>query len=104
MTRESGSVPGMDAIYYGPEGHCRAMADWNQAWGKWNAVIDEVIDGRDEVVFVARVHAVGAASGITMDEWSAVRYIFQEGRILRVEGAVDPDRGRALELLAAMAG
>jgi ketosteroid isomerase-like protein len=105
MSVGSDSVPGLDAIYYGPEGHCRAMELWNEAWQKWDAEIDEVIEeGRDRVVIVARVHAVGAASGIRLDEWGAVRYSFREGRILRVQGAFDPSRDRALELLAEEAG
>jgi hypothetical protein len=42
---------------------------------------------------------VGAASGIKLGEWSVVRYTFREGRILRVDGALDPDRAKALAAL-----
>ena len=63
---------GLDPVYYGPEGHCRVMADWNEAWQEWDAEIDEIIEeGRDQVLFIARVSGVGAASGIKVDEWSA---------------------------------
>jgi hypothetical protein len=93
---------GLDDVYYGPEGHCRAMEVWNEAWREWDAEIDEVIEeGRDQVVVVARVYGEGAASGIRLDEWGAVRYTFREGRILHVDGAIDPDRGRALDALGA---
>src|SRR5436190_1082268 len=73
-------------------------------WREWDAEVDEVIEeGRDQVLIVARVYGEGAASGIRLDEWSAVRYTFREGRILRVDGAIDPDRGRVLDALAATA-
>jgi hypothetical protein len=103
---QGSDVPiGFDPVYYGPEGHCRSMEIWNEAWADWDAEIDEVIEvGRDQVLVIARVHCVGAASGITLDEWGAVRYTFREGLILRVDAAFDPDRDRALEALAATAG
>jgi hypothetical protein len=89
---------GLDDLYHGPEGHCRAMEIWNEAWTTWDAEIDEVIEeGRDQLLIVARVYGEGAASGITLEEWSVVRYTFREGRILRVDGAFDPDRAKALE-------
>jgi hypothetical protein len=91
---------GLDEVYYGPEGHCRSMEVWNEAWRVWDAEIDEVIEqGRDQVLIVARVYGEGAASGIRLDEWGAVRYTFREGLILRVDAAFDPDRGRALDAL-----
>jgi ketosteroid isomerase-like protein len=101
IAQRAGSVVGLDAVYYGPEGHCRAMELWNEAWAKWDAEIDEIIEeGRDGVVVVARVHAVGAASGVTLDEWGAVRYSFREGRIVKVEAAFYPNRDGALDALA----
>jgi ketosteroid isomerase-like protein len=100
-----GVAIGMDAVYYGPEGHCRAMETWNEAWREWSAEIEEIIEmGHDQVVVIGRIRAEGAASGIRLDEWGAVRYTFREGRIVRVDGAFDPDRGHVLELLDAMAG
>jgi hypothetical protein len=100
ITQGGRQVPGLDAVYYGPEGHCRSMELWNEAWGKWEADIDDVIEeGRDRVLVIARVHAEGAASGIAMDEWAAVRYSFREGRIVRVDAAADTDRARALAAL-----
>ena len=100
ITQGSGTVIGLDEVYYGPEGHCRAMELWNEAWREWDAEIDEIIEeGRDRVVIVSRIHAEGAASGIKLDEWGAVRYTFREGQILRVEGVFDPDRNGALDAL-----
>jgi hypothetical protein len=101
LTVGSSVTMGLDPVYYGPEGHCRVMADWNEAWQEWDAEIDEIIEeGRDQVLFIARVSGVGAASGIKVDEWSAGRYTFREGRILRVEGALHSDKERALAALA----
>ena len=89
---------GLDEVYYGPEGHCRVMALWNEAWPKWDAEIDKIIEeGRDRVVVVARVYGEAATTGIRLDAWSAGRYTFREGLILRVEGTIDPDRAKALE-------
>jgi ketosteroid isomerase-like protein len=94
---------GLDPVYYGPEGHCRAMEVWNDAWRVWDAEIEEVIDeGPDQVLIVAQVYGEGAASGIKLDEWGAVRYTFRDGRIWRVESAFDPDRDRALDALEAL--
>lgn len=93
---------GFDSVYYGPEGHCRAMEIWNEAFPTWDAEIEQVIDeGRDRILIIARVQAEGSASGVKLEEWGAVRYTFREGRILRVDGAFDTDRGRMLEALGA---
>jgi hypothetical protein len=104
ITQGSGVPIGFDTVYYGAEGHCRSMEIWNEAWQTWGAEIDEIIEeGRDQVLFIARIHCVGAASGIRLDEWGAVRYTFREGLILRVDAAFDPDRDRALDALPGMA-
>jgi ketosteroid isomerase-like protein len=93
---------GTDNVYHGPDGHCRAMEQWNEAWREWDAEIDEVIEeGRDRVLVVARLYGEGAASGIRLDEWGAARYTFREGRILRIDGAIDLDRDRVLDALGA---
>lgn len=100
VTQGSGTPIGFDSVYYGPEGHCRTMEIWNEAWRNWRGEIEEVIEeGRDRVLFIARVYAEGAASGIELNEWGAVRYTFREGRILRVDAAFDRDRDRALDAL-----
>jgi SnoaL-like domain len=105
LTVEGHVATGFDDVYYGPEGHCRVMAIWNEAWPEWDAEIEEIIEeGRDQVLIVARVYGEGAASGITLGAWSAVRYTFREGLIFRVKGAIDPDRDRALEALAETTG
>jgi ketosteroid isomerase-like protein len=100
ITQGSGRPIGFDTVYYGPEGHCRSMEIWNEAWRKWEAEIEEVIEeGRDRILVIARIYAEGSASGIKLDEWGAVRYTFREGRILRVDAAFDPDRDRVLDAL-----
>jgi ketosteroid isomerase-like protein len=102
LTVRGGMAVGTDEVYYGPDGHCRAMEEWNEAWREWDAEIDEVIEeGRDQVLIVARLYGEGAASGISLDDWGAARYTFREGRILRVDGAIDADRDRVLDALGA---
>jgi hypothetical protein len=96
----SGPPIGFDPVYYGPKGHCRSMEIWNEAWGKWNADIEDVIDeGRDRILVIAYFRAEGSASGVKLEEWGAVRYTFRKGRIVRVDAAFDPDRDRALHVL-----
>ena len=97
---ESGPAVGFDSVYYGPEGHCRSMEIWNEAWRTWRSEIQELIEeGRDRIVVIARVYGEGSASGIKLGGWGAVRYTFREGRILRVDAAFDLDRDRALGAL-----
>ena len=101
ITQGARTPVGLDAVYYGPEGHCRSMEIWNEAWRKWEAEIEEVIEeGRDRIVVVARIAAEGSASGVKLEEWGAVRYTFCEGRILRVDAALDSDRDGALAALS----
>ena len=101
ITQGTRTPIGFDSVYYGPEGHCRAMEVWNEAWEKWDAEIEDVVEeGRDRILVIGRIHAEGSASGVKLDEWGAVRYTFRDGRIVRVDGAFDPDRGRALDALA----
>jgi ketosteroid isomerase-like protein len=105
VTVRAQMVVGTDDVYYGPEGHCRAMEVWNEAWREWDAEIEEIIEERrDQVLIVARVYGEGAASGVRLDEWGAVRYTFRDGRILRIDGAIDADRDRALDALGALEG
>ena len=105
VTVRAQMVVGTDDVYYGPEGHCRAMEVWNEAWREWDAEIEEIIEERrDQVLIVARVYGEGAASGVRLDEWGAVRYTFRDGRILRIDGAIDADRDRALDALGALKG
>jgi ketosteroid isomerase-like protein len=100
FTQGAGTMMDMAPVYYGAEGHCQGMETWNEAWGTWDAQIDEIIhEERDRIVVVARVHAEGAASGAKLDEWGAVRYTFREGRIVRVDAALDPDRTQVLHAL-----
>jgi ketosteroid isomerase-like protein len=101
ITQGSERPIGLDSVYYGPEGHCRAMETWNEAWETWDAEIEEVIEeGRDRMLVIGRVHAVGSASGVELDEWGAVRYTFREGRIVRVDGVFDRDRDRVIDAMA----
>ena len=100
ITQGARTPVGLDAVYYGPEGHCRSMEVWNDAWRSWNAEIEELIEeGRNRVVVVAQIHVEGSASGVTLDEWGAVRYTFREGQIVRVDAAFEPDRERALDAI-----
>jgi ketosteroid isomerase-like protein len=102
ITLDGAPPIGLDSVYYGPEGHCQSMQTWNEAWKTWEAEIVELIEsGRDRIVVVARIQAVGVASGVELEEWGAVRYTFREGRIVRVDGAFDTDRAHVVNALPA---
>jgi hypothetical protein len=63
LTVGSNVTMGLDPVYYGPDGHCRVMADWNEAWQEWDAEIEEIIEeGRDQVLFIAPACGVGAGA------------------------------------------
>ena len=104
VTQGSGVALGFDPVYYGPQGHCRTMELWNEAWRKWEGdIVDVIEEGPDQILVIARVHCEGAASGIELDEWGAVRYTFRDGLVSRVHGAFAPDKERALEALSGTA-
>lgn len=96
----SGVPIGFDNVFYGPAGHCRSMEIWNEAWEKWDATIDEVIEeGRDSVIVVALIIAEGSASGVRLEEWVAVRYTFRAGKVSRVDAGLGAERESALQFL-----
>ena len=101
LVQGHGPPIGLDSVYHGPAGHCRSMEIWNEAWARWDAEIEDIVEeGRDRILVIGRIHAVGSASGITLDEWGVIGYTFHEGRIVRVDGTFDSDRERALNALA----
>src|SRR5688572_3529866 len=60
ITQGAKTPIGLDAVYYGPQGHCRSMEIWNDAWREWDAEIEDVIEeGRNRVVVIAQIHVEG---------------------------------------------
>ena len=91
---------GIDDVYYGPDGYCRAMEEWNAAWRSWRAEIEDVVEvAPNKVLITARHIGEGLASGAMIEGWGAVLYTFRRGKILRVEGYVVGDRDSVSELV-----
>jgi hypothetical protein len=77
----------MDDVYYGPDGYCRVMEEWNGAWRSWRAEIEDVVEvAPNKVLITARHIGEGLASGARLVQWGGVLYTFRRGKILRVDG------------------
>jgi hypothetical protein len=99
------SLPvGMDDVYYGPDGYCRVMEEWNGAWRSWRAEIEDVVEvAPNKVLITARHIGEGLASGARIEQWGAVLYTFRRGKILRVDGYLFSDRDSVSELVGSIA-
>jgi hypothetical protein len=98
--QEAALPVGMDDVYYGPDGYCRAMEEWNAAWRSWRAEIEDVVEvAPNKVLITARHIGEGLASGAKIEQWGAVLYTFRRGKILRVDGYLFSDRDRVSELV-----
>ena len=98
--QEAALPVGMDDVYYGPDGYCRAMEEWNAAWRSWRAEIEDVVEvAPNKVLITARHIGEGLASGAKVEQWGAVLYTFRRGKILRVDGYLFSDRDSVSELV-----
>lgn len=98
---QEGQLPvGMENVYYGPDGYCRVMEEWNAAWRSWRAEIEDVVEvAPNKVLITARHVGEGLASGAKVEQWGAVLYTFRRGKILRVDGYLFSDRDSVSELV-----
>jgi hypothetical protein len=96
-----GGLPvGMDDVYYGPDGYCRVMEEWNAAWRSWRAEIEDVVEvAPNKVLITARHIGEGLVSGVKVEQWGGVLYTFRRGKILRVDGYLFSDRDSVSELV-----
>jgi SnoaL-like domain len=95
---------GMDDVYYGPDGYCRVMEEWNAAWRSWRAEIEDVVEvAPNKVLITARHIGEGLASGAKIEQWGAVLYTFRRGKILRVDGYLFSDRDSVSEMVRSIA-
>jgi hypothetical protein len=91
---------GIDNVYYGPDGYCRAMEEWNAAWRSWRAEIEDVVEvAPNKVLITARHIGEGLVSGVKVEQWGGVLYTFRRGKILRVDGYLFSDRDSVSELV-----
>jgi ketosteroid isomerase-like protein len=98
------SPVGMDDVYCGPDGYCRAMEEWAGAWRNWRVEVEDVIEvAPNKVLVTARHTGEGRASGAELDQWGAVLYTFRRGKIWRVDGYLFSDRDSVSELASSLA-
>jgi ketosteroid isomerase-like protein len=98
------SPVGMDDVYYGPDGYCRAMEEWAGAWRNWRVEVEDVIEvAANKVLVTARHTGEGRSSGAELEQWGAVLYTFRRGKILRVDGYLFSDRDSVSELVSSIA-
>lgn len=103
FARESVTPVGMDEVYRGPDGYCRAMEDWAGAWRNWRVEVEQVIElAPDKVLVTARHTGEGRSSGAELVQWGAVVYTFRGGKIVRVDGYLFSDRDSVSELVDSM--
>jgi hypothetical protein len=90
---EGAELPvGLERIYYGPDGYCRAMEDWGGSWRSWHVEIEDVVEvAQNKVLVVARHVGEGRASGAQIEQRGAVLYTFRRGKILRLDGFLFSD-------------
>src|SRR3954469_18268832 len=83
------------AVFHGPAGMIRALAEWVEGFSEWSQTTEELIDAGDEVV--ARVHQVarGAASGVAVEADFWIVFRLAGDRVHEVK--IYSDRTEALE-------
>ncbi len=98
---QAGALPvGIDDVYHGPDGYCRAMEEWNAAWRSWRAEIEDVVEVAPNKVLITASHiGEGLASGARIEQWGAALYTFRRGKILRVDGYLFSNRESVSELV-----
>lgn len=66
---------GLNDAYYGPDGYCRAMEEWAEAWRDWRVEVEDVVEvAQDKFLVTGRHFGEGLASGAKLEQWSAAMY------------------------------
>jgi ketosteroid isomerase-like protein len=95
---------GLDDAYYGPDGYCRAMEEWAEAWRDWHVEVEEVVEvGQDKFLVTGRHFGEGLASGAKLEQWSAAMYTIRRGKIVRVDMFFLADKDSVSETVRSLA-
>ena len=98
VVQGSDSPVGFDDVYYGPDGYCRMMEEWSEAWRSWHIELEDVLEVAPNRVLLAGHHVgTGLASGAEVEHWGAALYTFRRGKILRVDAFFSADRDSVSE-------
>ena len=96
---------GLDDIYHGPDGYCRAMEEWAEAWRNWRVEVEDVVEvAQDKFLVAGRHFGEGRASGAKLERWSAALYTIRRGKILRVDMFFLADKDSVSETIRSLAG
>ncbi|MEK6251022.1 MAG: nuclear transport factor 2 family protein [Actinomycetota bacterium] len=91
-------VAGIDDVYHGPDGYCRAMEEWAEGWRSWRVEVEDVVEvAPDKVLITGRHIGEGLASGAEIEQWGAALYTFRRGKILRVDAFLFSDKDSVSE-------
>ena len=103
VAQEEDLPVGLDDVYHGPDGYCRAMEEWAEAWRNWRVDVEDVIEvAQDKFLVAGRHFGEGRASGVTLEQWSAALYTIRRGKILRVDMFFLADRDSVSEKVRAI--
>ena len=80
--------------FRGPEGARRGMRAFHESWGELHYVLDEVLEGDDEVFAIVRYVGSGRVSGIPVDELVAHLWEFKGRRVVRLRMFADAAKAR----------
>ena len=95
---------GMDDAYYGPDGYCRAMEEWAEAWRNWRVEVDDVVEvAQDKFLVTGRHFGEGRASGAKLEQWSAALYTTRRGKVLRIDMFFLADKESVSEAVRSLA-
>jgi ketosteroid isomerase-like protein len=104
VAQEADLPVGLDDVYYGPDGYCRAMEEWAEAWRNWRVEVEDVVEVAQDKVLVAGYHfGEGLASGAKLEQWSAALYTMRRGKILRVDMFFLADKDSVSEAVRSIA-
>jgi uncharacterized protein len=83
-------------VYRGYDGVKRYVKAVDEMWDRFEARIEEVIDGDDTVVTATRISGVGRGSGVQVEMHLFQVVTLRDGRVLRLTGGYR-DRDEALQ-------
>jgi ketosteroid isomerase-like protein len=93
-TEDFARIPGVDAVYHGPEGVRRFWETFIEPWKQITIEVEELRDSGDYVVAFVRFRAV-ARDGLKVDLPSMQVLTFRRSRVIRLEAFADRDEALA---------
>ena len=88
----TGTFPGVEGRYQGPEALQEWMEAIRSAWAEFEVTLDEVLhDGSDVVVVTERLRGRGRGSGVEVEMRVFSAYWFERGKIRRREAFTERD-------------